>query len=252
MDSDWEYRLAYHASVTNRLRVRAIVSQTETSRPFISTVIDTAHAGDRASEITRAATGGLWLHGVSVSIASPVSRGQAYFSLALADRGLVFALASAYVYDAFAVPDGVFKGPLSGNGLTRSIDLGDPAANVEYTTQTVPANAVWRLRGFFGTLAQGATQTPRPTIVITDGTVSVLHLVARVLQASSVTTDWSIMQGGSQGDTAAVNAEKQQILGSYSDVNLLAGYEITWVTEGKGANTNWGDGQLLVEEWIEP
>ncbi len=132
MDPDWEYRLAYHASVTNRLRVRALVSQTKDGPVNLTTVIDTAHAGDRDSEITRAATGGLWLHGIGVSIASPVNRGAAFVSLAIADRGLVLALCSGYVYDAFAIADGVFGGPLEGRGNMRSIDLGDPAAAADY------------------------------------------------------------------------------------------------------------------------
>ncbi len=185
------------------------------------------------------------------------------FQGAGAKRGQVFAfvhsggnipeqmLARGYLFGNGSLNLGQDEGMLSGKGYIRSIDLGDPDANVEYTAQVVPTNTAWVLRGFIGRLVQGATQTPRPTIEITDGMNVVNRLVARRAMAVSSTIDWGLVDGLAFTDTTTLGGVNVASIAGNLDARYPAGYEITFVTVDKGANTNWGTGRLLVEEWLQ-
>ncbi len=179
-------------------------------------------------------------------------RGQTYANLQLRRGGrFVGELSKGYLYAAHGLSLGEYEEPgPPGHGFTRSIDLGDPDADTDYTTQTVPAGALWRLRGFAGILVQGATQNPIPTIEFTDGTTILQQLAAKNPQGASLTVGWSIAEGSYiTGGSANIGGKHGAISGSY-DMLLPAGFEITFPTVDKGANTNWGSGQILVEEWV--
>lgn len=141
---------------------------------------------------------------------------------------------------------------LETRGLIRSIDLGDPAAGSDYADQTVPTGSVWRVMGFVGTLVTNATAANRRvTIPVTDGTDVVYVQNAHFRHQASVTARYSgfspgialITQGAVTEDENAIDISPNQIPG---------GYIIDFVTNNLQAGDNWGDGQLLVEEWISP
>lgn len=139
-------------------------------------------------------------------------------------------------------------------GLTRSIDLGDPAAGADYVSQTVPTNALWKIRGFMGqfvTAAGGADRVFR--VLFNDGTVDAGGVAAKWAQDPSLTHDYlgagpGMMETDARA-TTTVTGQAQTI--GFPDVPLPGGFVIDFDTMNIGASDNWGDGQLLVEEWIE-
>ncbi len=197
---------------------------------------------------------------VDISGASSVQpkRGQTYlrYFISLPQTGEPVArdiITEGYVYRGFGLALGmhVEPGPGGGEGVTRSIDLGDPAAGVEYTTQVVPTNALWKLRGFAGTLdTDGNASDRRPTIVFNDGTNDLIYNTGsfRVTANQIIPISAYAQMGVFPWNQAVTNAVKTAF--SLSDASLLAGFEVQFSTQGLLAGDNWGSGQLLVEEWI--
>lgn len=141
-------------------------------------------------------------------------------------------------------------------GLIRSIDLADPAAGAEYADQTVPTNAFWKIRGFAGQLVADATAAKRHfSIEVTDGTVIVGSAgIAIVSQEASSTRDFRGAPGlvGGWGDSAGSGGTQiQHIAVALSRIGYPQAYVLDFTTSNLVAGDNWGDGQLLVEEWIE-
>lgn len=128
----------------------------------------------------------------------------------------------------------------------------NPAANTEIT-DAVPAGKVWELLGIAFTLAQGATQTPLPTLVIDDGTSTVGSTVgyqapcASSAQNASVTARYFIFPGLTlSAGGAATSIYSPFPLGG---LILPAGSRISTSTAGKGANTDYGAPLYLVVEY---
>jgi hypothetical protein len=118
----------------------------------------------------------------------------------------------------------------------RSVVSADPAANVECSI-TVPAGSRWEILSAHLTVVQGATQTPLPSLVVTDnaGVVVGSYAGASAAQSASVTStyDWypnAVLTAG-----AGATANRGLI-----PVGLVvrAGWTITTSTSGKGANTD--------------
>lgn len=146
---------------------------------------------------------------------------------------------------------GQFEDSLSGRGLMRSLDLDDPAANTEFTAQTVPTNAVWMIRGFGADLVTDAQATDRHfRFNITDGTDSVGGYGGTQVHDPSRTMHYVLVAGGRVAPTNATMADDRTIGMSGVPGPYPGGYVINFVTSGIRAGDNWGQGQLLVEEWL--
>lgn len=205
--------------------------------------------GSDRTEETRFSTERLnqdaWVTYARVRTTSTMKRGQTLVRLDPA-------ICAGYLYQGKQLVLGEFveSGPSGGHGFIRSIDLGNPAANTDYTSQTVPTNAVWKIRGFSGALVQGITQTPKPTIVVTDGTNAVFRATRMGVQAVSETVTYGLLEGGYHPSTSSFSSPEDFIYGAFSRRIFPEGYVVTFPTVGKGANTDWGAGRLLVEEWV--
>jgi hypothetical protein len=78
-------------------------------------------------------------------------RGQFYAVGIVGKRELGgMSISRGYAYDGWplGLGDDVESGPGGGEGNRRILSLGDPAAGAEFTSQTVPTNALWKARGF--------------------------------------------------------------------------------------------------------
>lgn len=116
----------------------------------------------------------------------------------------------------------------------------DPAANTEFQV-TVPAGKSWLLVAVSVALAQGATQTPQPVLVIDDGTDVVFESFgSSAAQAASTTCRYTWAVGlpltGQVGATTGVHSTAPLPQG----LVLGAGWRIGSSTVGIGANSNYG------------
>lgn len=126
----------------------------------------------------------------------------------------------------------------------------NPAANAEVPTTTVPDGKLWWLKGFSVACVQGITQTPQPILIIDDGTNVVYEMFgSSAAQASSTTCRYSWAPGlpltGQVGATTNVHSTSPiptQLL-------MRAGWRISTLTLGLGANTDYGIGTIYVVEY---
>ncbi len=184
-----------------------------------------------------------------------VKRGEFYCSVLIRRKGgTEEVVAEGYIYDGHKLSFGerVESGPGGGEGNLRSIDLGDPAAGADYADQTVPANALWKIRGFHGVFTTAVGGTDRsPSIRIQDGAnVVVGGTRANVIQDPSEVATY-LGAGNNYG-----HQYDQSVTGSVynfvmPDFLIPEGFDVTFITQFIDASDNWGDGQLLVEEWIQ-
>jgi hypothetical protein len=128
----------------------------------------------------------------------------------------------------------------------KTVATADPAANAEVTA-TVPALKYWKLLAVTVQLVQGATQTPLPNLVLTDGTNEFFSAPG----ASAATT-----AGVTSQFTWAPNLTLTAGAGltrNYAPIPvgmvLPPAYKVTTVTTGIGANTNYGIAQIWVVEY---
>lgn len=143
----------------------------------------------------------------------------------------------------------VDPGPGGGEGNMRSIDLGDPAVDVDYTTQTVPTNALWRIHGFGGTLVTTVGGSNRiPGLTADDGTNEDFWLAQAIQgQAASTTIEWI---GSSIGAATDLAGQSPKPITGFPSPFLPETYRVLFRTVNLTAGDNWGSGQLLVEEWL--
>lgn len=127
----------------------------------------------------------------------------------------------------------------------KTVAGADPAAGSECTI-TVPAGKWWEIMGFSVSLAQGATQTPWPSLTLDDGT-TVFWQGFSGTAAMSVST--TTVHSWAPGLTAAGAAASTANQGAFpAGIVLPAGYRIKTVTSGIGANSNYGPPILFVCE----
>ncbi len=256
LDADHDLQVKFTASGTHALAVRAHVSNSPDSPPR-QRVLDAElrhSAGDRTTEITSLPVNGGFLWGFSIFARGELKRGEAYVEVFLSRFGAGVKLASGYVYANHDVTDGEFvdPGPGGGEGLVRSIDLGDPAAGADYADQTVPTNAVWELKGFIGTLVTSVNAANRRfTIRVTDGTVSVAGGVASARGIADRTNEYQGAPGLTHGTSQQADDDTVVPIGMPGG-RFPEAFVVEFNTFEIDATDNWGDGQLLVEEWLVP
>lgn len=177
---------------------------------------------------------------VALETFDPVSKAWAAIPGAstgkLTSDGLrVFSIHPAF--SAGAAPDGP--------GTIRSITGTDPAAGAEIS-ETVPADARWRLMGVGLTLVTDATAANREVrLVIDDGTTIIAEIPAGVTQVASETRRYSFGAGFPRG----AGAQSLNVIAPLPPVVLGAGYRVRTLTTNLQAGDNYGAPQLLVEEW---
>jgi hypothetical protein len=123
------------------------------------------------------------------------------------------------------------------------------AANTEFS-ETVPAGKAWRLFTVSVSLAQGATQTPLPILIIDDGTDVIFESFgSTTVQAVNTTTQYTWAPGltlsGQVGATTAVHSTAPLPDGLF----LAAGYKVRSSTVGIGAGSNYASPSLFVAEF---
>jgi hypothetical protein len=122
----------------------------------------------------------------------------------------------------------------------------NPAANTEFSV-TVTSGEVWRLLAVTVSLAQGLTQTPLPSLVIDNGTTTLMILPgSTTAQAVSTTCQYTwapgLLTSGQIGATTGVRS-----VGALPEgLVLQGGWRVTSSTSGIGANSDYGAPTLLV------
>jgi hypothetical protein len=132
----------------------------------------------------------------------------------------------------------------------KTVATADPAANAELTA-TVPGSAsapkYWKLLAVTVQLVQGATQTPLPNLVLTDGTSEFFSAPGASAAVSAATTTqmtWAPNLTLTAGAALTRNYAPIPV-----GLVLPFGYKVTTVTTGIGANTNYGIAQIWVVEY---
>lgn len=122
----------------------------------------------------------------------------------------------------------------------------NPAANTEIS-ETVPVGKYWQLLAVAFTMAQGATQTPLPSLLIDDGTTLIYQApCASSAQNASVTARYFVAPGLTLGAGGA-----NTVIGSPlpSGLVLPPGSRIRTSTAGIGANSDYGAPLIHVIEY---
>lgn len=126
----------------------------------------------------------------------------------------------------------------------------NPAANSE-CSDTVPGSAsapkFWKLLGWSVSLAQGATQTPTPNLVITDGTNEVLGFPLASAAVSAATTT-RLSASPNVTLTAGAGATRNYAP-IPSGLVIPWGWKVTTLTTGIGANTDYAAPAIWVVEY---
>lgn len=124
----------------------------------------------------------------------------------------------------------------------------DAAAGSEAGTITVPTGERWLVRSVSVECVQGATQTPWPRLLITQGDHVLAAQSGTAAQPASTTCRHTWLPGGTTaGPTGATTAVTAQ--GTLpGDLVLEAGATLATNTVGIGANTNYGKLSALVHK----
>jgi len=150
-------------------------------------------------------------------------------------------------------PAGTFifwEAPGTGPGVRRTVSLGDPVAGANYATVTVPAQVVWKIRAFYGSLQCDATVANRyPFQQWRNATPSVISEPGGVqAQVAGQLMTWSAGKEFANTGVGAVRAW----FPIDSELPLGPGYSIVFGTTNLTAGDNWGPGFLEIEEWTLP
>lgn len=128
----------------------------------------------------------------------------------------------------------------------------DQAANTEFS-ETVPAGEQWQLLSVTVSLAQGATQTPQPALVIDDGT-TILYLGYGSSAAMSASTTcrytWApgLTLTGQIGSSTTVRSNAPLP----ANLILSAGFRIRSITSGIGANSDYAAPAFYIVKYKVP
>ena len=124
----------------------------------------------------------------------------------------------------------------------------DAAANAEWL-YTVPAGHYMKLVAVSVSCVQGNTQTPRPYLVIDDGTNVILKAPgASAVQSADITSQYTWAEDLPLSAAAALTVNTAP-LPAADNLILGPGFRISSETVGKGANTNYGKATLFVVDF---
>lgn len=146
-------------------------------------------------------------------------------------------------------PNMPVQGFRDGPGNIRVITTADPAANTEVAATAVPANALWRLISYTVSMAQGATQTPRPALLVRSaGTTTLLRIPVNADVAASTTVQCSWGAGLANTENNVTGGE--MVAGIPNNLFLVPTDDVLTATQGIGAASDYGAATLVVEEWL--
>lgn len=142
----------------------------------------------------------------------------------------------------------VIDGALDGPGSIKSIAGTDPAAGGE-VSETVPANAVWRLKSLYASLVTDANVANREvSLSIDDGTNTYSRAFSGQAHPASTTGLYSVSPVGTRYNRFLLEGTAIPIPSQLSS----AGHRFVSITGNLQAGDNYGAPQLLVEEWHDP
>ena len=257
-------RLVSYSSQSPAVTIRGKIEVVPPSGPKDAYIIslDNVANTDRSQSTTdlvmRDITAGSVVVGGNVTVIStsaPAQRGI-LFGIFQLMHGLAFQdLCSGYLYigHPLSYPWVVEPGPAGGHGNLRSIGSNDPAAANDITPITCPTGALWRIQSLTVQLVQGITQTPLPTLRLRDPTpVTIDQVPITPIQiGASSTAQLTWYRGAVQTSFVAVVGDEFHTA-PFPNVDLEAGGSVGIVTDGIGANTDYGIAVLRLEEWVMP
>lgn len=208
---------------------------------------------DRVVNVNVLEVGKGWLQSVSVIYPTSSSkRGDCWNSAALIDREsarqfLTLCYGYCTAQESINYPPGDKQNFVSGNGNMRSITGTNPAAGANIS-ETVPTNAVWKLKALATSFTtSGVAGTRRVYISITDGTTELYNSISPQTQAPGATIDYFF---GPWPSAPTVSSASNRIP-TIPDILLPGGYTIDVIVSGGDAGDDFAAPQLLVEEWLQ-
>lgn len=137
---------------------------------------------------------------------------------------------------------------VEGPGILSSFVVATPAAGADWV-QAVPTGARWLLHGIYATLATAiAAGNRQPLLVFDDGVNRVAAQNTALVQAASLTNDWSWDPGTPSTGLFQSNVNEVDLP---FPVPLFAGWRVRTITGAIAAADQWSGIRLLVEEWLE-
>jgi hypothetical protein len=142
-----------------------------------------------------------------------------------------------------------FKGGEKGPPVLKNVVGIDKAAGVEIA-DLVPTGKLWRLLSWSVTLAQGATQTPTPNLILKDDATSPNEVLSFPLTSAAVSVSTTTRLMAATGLTLTAGAGATRNYAPIpSGLLVPAGWTIGTVTTGIGANTDYGPASIFVAEY---
>jgi hypothetical protein len=144
-------------------------------------------------------------------------------------------------------PDGA---QLPGAGTYKVVSGTDVAANTEFS-HTVPTGKLWVVKLVSVRLVQGATQTPRPSLLLDDGGGQpfVQSIGSSAVQAASTNCIYQWFAGTALTGQVGVSPDFFSQAPIPDGLQLPAGYRLRSVTGGIGANSNYEAPRFYVVEF---
>lgn len=182
----------------------------------------------------------------------PTKRGELYVkvTLRILDTQVAILAAGYITTDMLTLtwPPKTLEHSVSGIGNTRSITGTDPAVNTEIS-ETVPTNAVWKLKSLRFTLVAAAVAVDRTVqVIIDDGTNILWTNRVHDVQQNAETRQYNFAKDLEFHATEDATGDLHSPLPS---LILKAGYRIRTVTTNRDAGDNYSAPQLQVEEFLE-
>lgn len=142
---------------------------------------------------------------------------------------------------------GEYEDSLSGHGNIITISLGDPAANTEFTAESVPTGAKWHPISFSAPLVTDGNAANRVlSIAFDDGSNEYARGTTTTSHTASLTRVW-YAGGGLSGHGTGANGIN---LTWPNNIFMGAGDRVVFATDSLQAGDDWGEGFIQVEEWL--
>ncbi len=133
------------------------------------------------------------------------------------------------------------------HGRMVSITGTDPAVNTEIL-EVAPDRRRWRLCSVYFTLVTDVNAANRQiSIIIDDGTNTLLHLTIQTVQTASTTRNYTL---ANFSVTEVLVGD--DLFHPFPPLCLPAGFRFRTETADRQAGDNFSAPQALVEEWIDP
>lgn len=188
---------------------------------------------------------------INVETVFTIRKGNTYIIIDILVEGdIVWQPIAGYLTQDVSLswPPGKHEHSIDRRGKLRNILGSDPAAGSEIS-ETVPTNAVWKLRAIgFRLVTDANVATRRVELVFSSPTIDFFQLSIQSTQVASQSRDYSYGLKLGFEQAAFLNNE---IATSLPDILLRAGAVIETNTISLQIGDDYGRPQLLVEEWIE-